>query len=149
MKGLIQDDHMPLNKYILTANGEDYVFTEVSGIEEELNTVQMPDRTVRSGGRTNTIEFTVMLPLHHVEEQSRMEAWFEQSQISGIENGVDPNYKRTGLLRAISLSGAVEAQWSLIQLFPSKRALPDFEMNNDGEMAQVEWTLVCSDAIKL
>jgi len=151
VKGIIQEDHIPLNKYILSVAGigTDFIFTTLSGIEEELNVVEMPDRTVATGGRTNTIEFSCMLPLHHQAEQAAMEAWFQEAQGDGREGKVSLAYKKSGLLRLISISGEYEAQFQLDELFPSKRALPDYDMNDDGEMSQVEWTFRASDIRKI
>lgn len=150
MKGTIQEDHIPLNKFILSVSGigVDLIFTTVSGIEEELDAVDMPDRTKATGGRTQAVEFTAMLPLHHEVEQAAMEEWFNQTHGDGREPNVDLAYKRTGTLRLPSISGAIQVSFTLDELFPTKRALPDFEMDNEGEMAQVEWTFVASDIRK-
>lgn len=145
MKGVIDADHIPLNKYILSVEGlPDLTFTTLSGVEEELNVAELPDRTVRTGGRTNTVEFSCMLPLHHEAEQRAMETWFAQAQGEGREGKVDLAYRKPALLRLISISGNYEAQFNLEGLFPSKRALPDFDMNDDGDMAAVEWTFRAS-----
>lgn len=147
MKAVILEDHIPLNKFILSVDGIDidFTFTTLSGIEEELDVAEMPDRTVASGGRTKTVEFSAMLPLHHVSEQTAMEEWYNQTHGTGRNPTVDLAYKRAGTLRLSSISGDIQSTWLLDELFPSKRALPDFEMDNDGEMAQVEWTFRASD----
>lgn len=150
MKGVILEDHIPLNKYVLTVDGigVDLILTTVSGIEEELDVTDMPDRTVATGGRTQAVEFTAMLPLHHEVEQAAMEEWYAQTHGTGRSPTVDLGYKRTGTLRLSSLSNAIQAVFLLDELFPSKRALPDFEMENEGEMAQVEWSFRASDIRK-
>lgn len=150
MKGVIQEDHIPLNKFILSVSGigVDLIFTAVSGIEEELDVAEMPDRTVATGGRTKPVEFTCMLPLHHEVEQKAMEEWYAQTHGDGRSPNVDLAYKRTGTLRLPSISGAIQVTFVLDELFPSGRALPDFEMENEGEMAQVEWKFRASDIRK-
>lgn len=150
MKGVILEDHIPLNKFILSVSGigVDLIFTTVSGIEEELDSVEMPDRTVATGGRTKPVEFTAMLPLHHETEQAAMEEWFAQTHGDGREPSVNLDYKRTGTLRLPSISGIIQVSFVLDELFPCKRGLPDFEMESEGEMAQVEWTFKASDIRK-
>ena len=53
MKGAIKPNHMAVNKYTLTVIGMPPLTpTEISGLEEELQTVELPDRTRASGGNT-------------------------------------------------------------------------------------------------
>lgn len=145
MKGVIQEDHIPLNNFRLTVPGlPDFVFTAVTGLEEELDVTQLPDRTVASGGRTNTVEFDVMLPLHHVAEQLAMELWFRESQ-----DPAPPTYRKVGTLVLPTLSGQGERSFTLVGLFPRRRTLPDFEMENEGEMAAATWGMVASEIIPL
>lgn len=142
MKGVIQSDHIPANKFKLIVVGlpVNFTFTAVSGIEEELDTVDLPDRTVASGGRTAPVELTAVLPLHHTGEQAVMEAWFQESQ-----DPVLPSYKKPATLILTSLTGDTVRSFSFPDMFPAKRSVSDFEMDNDGEMSTVEWTLRASD----
>ena len=136
MKGVIQPDHMPLNKFQLIVAGlPPFVFTQISGIEETLDTVDLPDRTTASGGDTQPVEFTAMLPLHHLVEQAAMELWYTESR-----GPVSPNYKKAATLIHQSNTGAVVRSFSILGMFPSQRALPDLEMENEGEMAATTWT---------
>ena len=51
MKGSIQADHIPVNKYeFLVVGIPGLVFTEISGLEQETESVVLPDRTTASGG---------------------------------------------------------------------------------------------------
>lgn len=141
MKGVIQPDHIPVNKFRLIVIGlPDLTITELSGIEDELEVADLPDRTVASGGNRKASEFTFMLPMHHSVEQAAMEAWFLESQ-----DPVLPTYKKPGTLIHESISGATIRTFQLTGLFPKKRALPDLEMVNEGEMAAVEWTMSSDD----
>ena len=136
MKGAIQGDHIPLNKYQLIVLGmPELIFTEISGLEEELETVDLPDRTVASGGQTKTLEFTATLPAHHLIMQAAMELWFVEGR-----DPVASTYKKTATLILKSISGSTFRTYSLIGLFVCKRATPDLEMANEGEMATIEWT---------
>lgn len=145
MKGVIKKDHIPLNKFQLLVLGlPDFTFTAVSGIEEELDVTDLPDRTRASGGRTAPVEFTVMLPMHHIVEQAAMELWYAQSK-----DPVAVDYQKQGTLILPSISGNTIRTYSLIDLFPSKRGLPEFEMDNEGEMAAVEWTLNANEVLPI
>jgi hypothetical protein len=143
IKGAIDADHIPLNKYKLVVVGlPEITFTKVSGMEVELEAVDLPDRTRASGGQTKAVEFTATVPLHHVTEMAAMELWFTQSQ-----DPVAPGYKKAATLQRTSVSGAIIAQRSLVGVFPTKRKDPDNEMANEGELAEVEWTLSVDEVI--
>lgn len=145
MKAVIQPDHIPLNKFQLLVLGlPTFTFTALAGLEEELDVVDLPDRTVASGGRTQPQEFTVMLPTHHITEQAAMELWFQESQ-----DPVLPTYKKPATLLLPSISGQIVRSYSLIDVFPSKRTLPDVDFDNDGELSQIEWTLRASDMLPI
>lgn len=136
MKGVLLPDHMPLNKYVLTVAGlPPFTFTQIDGLEEELEAVDLPDRTTASGGNTKAIEFKASLPLHHLMEQSAMEGWFMESQ-----DPVSPAYKKQGTLVLRSISGILVKSFIIVGMYPFKRKTGDLEMNNEGELHVVEWT---------
>ena len=81
MKGVLAPDHIPKNKYELRVRGlPPITFTAVSGLEEELDKVDLPDRTGASGGNTKNGEFTARMPTHHTTERIALEAWFAECQ---------------------------------------------------------------------
>lgn len=138
MKGSIQSGHIPVNKYQLLFVGVPLLTpTTVSGIEEELQTVDLPDRTKASGGNTGASEMTIAIPAHHSVEIAAMETWWIESQ-----DPVSPLYKKAGslLMESVAIGGATRTV-NLMGVFPTKRKYPDLEMANEGEMAVVEWTL--------
>jgi hypothetical protein len=136
MKGVLQKDHIPVNKYQLLILGMPAItFTEISGIEEELQTTDLPDRTTASGGHTMPVEFTAQMPLWHTIERIALEAWFVECQ-----DPVSPLYKKEATLVLQSISGQSITTYSLLGLYISKRALPDLSMENEGEGAFAEWT---------
>lgn len=138
MKGAIQPGHIPLNKYQLLFIGIPLLTaTKVTGIDEELNVVELPDRTKASGGNTNPVETTISIPLHHSVEIAALEAWFLEGQ-----DPVLPTYKKAGslLMQSGSLVGPTRT-YNLIGVFITKRKLPDVEMKDDGNMAEAEYTL--------
>lgn len=141
MKGVLQPDHIPLNKYELTSViTRTIVFTEISGIEEELQVTELPDRTFASGGNTMPVEFTVKVPMHHSVDVNAMETWFQMGQ-----GKVLPGYKQSATLIQTSLSGKTKRVYALSGVFVSARSLPDLSMEDQGDMAIVEFTLRADD----
>lgn len=145
MKGDIQPDHMPVNKYEFLVIGLiPLTAVEVSGIEDELETTQLPDRTVASGGNRGPTEFELTMPLHHTAEQAAMEVWFKEGQ-----DPVLPTYKKPCTLIHKSISGNAQRSFTLLGVFPKKRKLPDLDKANEGEMASVVWTFSADDVFPL
>lgn len=143
MKGALQEDRMPTNKYQLKILTQpDFTPTAISGIEEELETVDLPDRTRASGGNTGPIEFTADFPMHHQVEIAALDLWFQEGQ-----DPVSPTYKKGGTLVVQSISGAKTKSYTLVGLFVTKRALPDFEMGNEGDLAVVTYTFSADDML--
>lgn len=141
MKGAIQPDHIAVNNYELLVLGlPPLTPTEISGIEDELQTVDLPDRTTASGGNRGPGDWTMMLPMHHLVEQGAMEAWLLEAQ-----DPVSPGYKKVATLIHKSISVTVLRTFSLLGLYTYKRTLPDLEMENDGEIALVEWAMKHND----
>lgn len=143
MKGVIEPDHIPLNKYKLTIIGlPEFTFTSVGGLEQALDKVVLPDRTVRSGGRTGVVEFDVTLPTHHTVQRAAMELWYQEGQ-----DPVSPTYLKPGTLILESLTGQNVVTLSMPDIFVSDRKLPDSEMDNDGELHETVYTLNASDIL--
>jgi uncharacterized membrane-anchored protein len=145
MKGAIKADHIPLNKYKLIVLGlPPLTPTEISGIEDTLQTVTLPDRTMATGGNREATECTMYIPMHHTLERLACEAWYREAQ-----EPVLPSYKKAATLVMQSNTGTIVATYTLVGVFISKRVLPDLEMESNGEMAQVEYTLTIDDIIPL
>ncbi len=145
MKGEIKADHIPVNKFRFSVLGLlELTAVEVSGIEDELETTQLPDRTVATGGNRGPVEFSIMIPMHHSLEQAGMELWFREAQ-----DPVLPTYKKPCTLSHLSLTGTGNRNFTLVGVFPKKRTLPDLEMANEGEMANVEWLMSADDVIPI
>lgn len=141
MKGVIEPGHIPVNKWVLSVTGAPpLTITEQSGIEDELEVAELPDRTVASGGNRKASEFDLTMPEHHAVEQLYMEAWYKASQ-----DPVLPGYKRAATLIHYNIHGVAAKRWQLTGVFPKKRALADREMVNEGEMASVVWTMSSDD----
>lgn len=142
IKGKIKPDHIPVNKYMLILETLPLIMTltNIGAIEEDLDRVDLPDRTRASGGNTKAIETTIKQPMHHSAEVAQMEGWFEECQ-----DPVSINYKKVGSLLGISLSGETIRSYALDGVFLTKRALPEWSMENEGDMAEIEWGLSIDD----
>lgn len=143
MKSVLLPDHIPLNNYELVVPDSPgrLWFTAVSGLEQTLETVDLPDRTKASGGNMTAVEFTASHPKHHAIEDAYLEAWFQMGRIAA------PTYKKLGTLLVRSISGLQTRSYSLFNLFISARSTPDLEMENEGELFQTEWTFMCDDIL--
>ena len=138
LKGLIKPDHIPVNKFDLIVVGivvPRIRFVTISGLEEEIQSVDMPDRTTASGGNTTPVEFTGAVMAHHILEQAALEAWYKEGQ-----DPVSPFYKKVGTLLLKSISGRIFRTFSMSGLWCQKRVTPELDMANEGEPALIEWT---------
>jgi len=145
MKGVIKEDHISTNNFELLIIGLPPITPiSVSGLEDELQTVQLPDRTNVSGGNRGPSEFDVAIPMHHTIERAAMELWYLEGQ-----DPVSPTYKKPGTLIFKKISGAIGASFTLLGAFVKKRALPDAEMEGEGEMATVTYTISVDDHLPI
>jgi hypothetical protein len=104
----------------------------------------MPDRTVASGGNRAASEFDITIPAHHAVEQAALELWYKEAQ-----DPVSPTYKRTATLTMYRIDGTPGRTFTLVGVFVKKRALPDMELANEGEMAGVTWSLSVDDILPI
>lgn len=138
IKGTMQPDILQVHKFQLFVTGlpVPFTLTSLSGIEDELDVAELPDRTNASGGRKKQVEFEIGIPAHHTLEVAQMELWFQECQ-----DPVLPTHKKVGTVVIFSQSNIKQGFVSLVGLFPSKRAMPDLELDNDGEMAVLTYTM--------
>lgn len=144
LKGRIQSNHIPKNNYELQVTGlaKSILLTEISDIPEELDVVDLPDRTAASGGHTRATEFTAMQPSHHDVEVKIMEAWFQESQ-----DPVAATYKKTGTLIQKAIDGSIVRAYGLQGIFPKQRSIGEMSMENEGELQLIEWTFSVDDVL--
>lgn len=135
MKEVLLPDHIPVNNFELIVVGAPPLkFVTLDGFDEEVDTTDLPDRTVASGGATKSIEFTATHPKHHAVEDAFLEAWFVESKLAL------PSYKKPATLLIKSISSLQFKTFSLIWMFPSKRKTADLDIANEGELNVNEWT---------
>ena len=142
LKGLILPGHIPVNKFQLIFPGiPPLTVTKLGGLEEELEVVEQPDRTVHSNGQTKATELSLELCMHHVVEQAAMELWYAASK-----DPVLPGYKRDGTLIHLSVAAVgLPVVFAVIGVFPKMRKTPEMDMSNESDAAIVEWTLSVDD----
>lgn len=135
-KGTLQPDHMPVNKFEFNLVGMPTIdWATVSGMEEELDVVDLPDKTQASGGNTTPVELTATHPVHHKAQSVALEGWW-----SACQDPVSPSYKKVGYYKMFSLSDQITRTWPLLNIFMTGRTLPDGDSENEGEIALAEYT---------
>lgn len=143
MKGAIRPNHIPKNKgKLIVAGLPPLTLTTISEIAEEVEKVDIPDRTTASGGQKKAVEFTATLPSHHDAEVAAVEAWFVQGQ-----DPVHPLYKKVGTLVQERIGFGLPKTYTLVGLWISKRQIPNSEMANEGEMQELELTFQADNVI--
>lgn len=143
LKNSLFPDHIPVNKFELIVVGAPgpMKFIKITGLERELETVSLPDRTTASGGNVKPVEFTATHPKHHVVEDTFLEAWLKESELAV------PSYKKAGSLLIQSISGLVTRSYTLLGLYPCKSATPDLDAENEGELFVTTWTFKADNII--
>jgi len=143
LKGAVQPNHIPVNSFELIVIGlavPTIFLTEITGLDQETEKVDLPDRTVASGGNKKALEFTAMSFEHHTEELSALEAWRQE----GVDP-VTPTYKKTATLIKRGIEGQVLTRRALTGLWIPQRKDADLDVANEGDPAMVEWSFSADD----
>lgn len=137
-KGTIQTNHFPNNQYRLVVPAFPLITTilEIDGLDIETETVDMPDRTVVSGGHRKTLDFTVKVPTHHTEEMTSWQAWLQMGAFPVV-----PGYKQPVTLVQTGLHGDKVKVYEIIGMFPYKKGLAGMSMKDEGNLS--ETTINC------
>lgn len=135
LKGKIQENPYPVNKFRLLVTGLPEVTLVTSDeIEETLTIVTMPDRTKRSGGQTDPIEFSGTIPAHHEVERLALDQWYNQAK-----DPVTPGYRKAGSIVFERADGARILPFEFTNLWISGRTVPAGDMANDGDPALITY----------
>jgi hypothetical protein len=138
IKNVLQENRIQMNKFSLSFQpgvGE-VTLMSVGELEEELDTVDLPDRTTRSGGRKKQIEFDVVQPAHHDIEVAAMEAWYVDCQ-----DPVAPDHLKVGTYTRFDQQGTPRRTVTLDNCWLSKKVESESDLDNDGEQATITWTV--------
>lgn len=145
IKGELSQGYIPINKFSMVVEGiASMTVIEVSGIEQELETVDLPDKTVATSGRAGTTEFSIKVPAHEDVTMAALDTWWKSCQ-----GDVAMDYKKKATLSLLDTFGLPKANWSISGMFPTKRALPELNAGSEGEMAMAEWTFKADDVVKV
>lgn len=145
MKGEILPNIITINRYKLSILGIiDLTPVTITGIEDELETVKLPDRTVASNGQRKSTSFTMGIPAHHELEKVAMEAWFIEGQ-----DPISPIYKKTCTLEMTAIAGDGSATFTLVGVFPMKRGIPALALTDEGTMATFEWAMSVDNVLPI
>lgn len=141
MKGRIKPDHIKVNEFELRIAGVLTLFPiEVTGIEKENPSIDLPDNTTAAGGNPKPIEFVVKVAAHHKDEVVYWNQWAEAAV--GVQG---PLYKRPVVYTMRSGTNKNLLIANLEGVWVTKTKLPDGEMKNDGEIAIIEYTCKADD----
>ena len=141
LKNVIAADELGVNKFKFLVNGIIPIFfLEVKGLETEVESATLPDQTTVSGGRKKISTFTGKVPAHHLVEVRALEEWQKQSV-----DPVDPGYKKSGTLIFQSKTGLKLKAWNIKGCWCSKEKLPDADLKDEGNEAEVEFTFMADD----
>ena len=137
-KGRVITDHIPVNNFeMIIGGGTRILFVTVSGLEQEVEKVTLPNRTTVSGGNTPSKEFTATMFEHHTVELNFMRQWMKDSLAAKIDV-----YKKNVTLIKKTVSGNVPAgitrQLNGVFVFNEKDA--DLDLSNEGDPAMVEFS---------
>jgi hypothetical protein len=146
-KGELSVGYIPNNKFILSIpelGVGDLKIIEVSGIEQELETVELPDKTVATSGRAGIIEFTIKIPAHEDGSIAAINRWF-----MGCRGNVASDYKKDGTLTLQNTFGTTVSSWTISGMFPTKRTLPELNSSGAGDLTMAEWAFKADDVVKI
>jgi hypothetical protein len=137
IKNVVQPNRVQVNKYqlIVQPGVGSVLLVSIGGLEEELDKVDLPDRTSRSGGREKQGETEIVQPMHHDLEVLAVETWYRMCK------NTLPLYLKLGILMIFDEWGSPRKRYTLPNCWLSKRKHADLELDNDGEMATITWTM--------
>lgn len=146
LKGRVDPDHIPMNKYELAVVGltTSVTFTKVSGLEQENAVIDLPDRTRAPGGQVSASEIVVEVPAHHTSEVAAMDLWWAEGQ-----DPITSTAKKAGTMSYTSGTGDIARVYALLGAWISKRKLPDADMSDDGNMSVVVYTIQLDSATRI
>ena len=137
LKGKIQKDIIAGNKYTVRVGVKEIICTTVSAIEEAIQTIDPPDGTTASGGRTEVSEFTIAVPAHHQIDMVYMNEWF-----AACQDPVLPTAYRMVTVKGSSSSGNINRIDTCFGCHITGRQSAEYLMEDGGSsMTVVEFTI--------
>jgi len=135
IKGQVLAGAAPRSKFRVSILGlPPFYATKFTGLESELETVELADRTMQSAGNTKASTADVAGYVHHAIEAAAWDAWWVQSQAGA------PGYKRGAVVEVLGPSDVPVAIYALAGVFPTKWSLGDLDKTST-EATEITYSL--------
>jgi hypothetical protein len=135
LKSVIPKDIIAGNKFTLSVDNEDLLVVSVSSPEESLQTVELPDGTMASGGRTDPSEITIIIPQHVEASKIFLDTWWQ-----GCKDPVAPNAYKSITVTGESSSGQITSTSTGVGVFIKDRTGATYSLEDGTEMTTIEYT---------
>ena len=145
LKGKILKDVISGNNFVLLVGAKAILCTNISSIEETLQTIDLPDGTTASGGRTEVSEFSITVPAHHEVDVAFMDHWMRNGK-----SPVVPGAYRTVVVKGNANSGGPGRTDTCFGTHVVGRSSSEYSMEDGGtSMTTIEYTLRCDNVVHL
>ncbi len=143
IKGEVLAGAAPRSKFRLFVAGlPPFYATKFTGLESELEVLELADRTRQSAGHTKASNADVSGYVHHTIEAAAFDAWWVQSQAGGV------GYKRAATLEMLGPDDVPVAIYALAGIFPTKWAMGDLD-RTATEAVEITYSLSVDSVLKL
>lgn len=80
VRSAIERDILNTNNYEVVVDGRTLTVISVSDFPEETEVIMLPTRVPVSGGNRSALQFSFVVPTHHVEEMAYLRDWYAKAQ---------------------------------------------------------------------
>lgn len=141
VKCVINPDELKVNKgKLIVAGIVPILCTEIKGLKAEGELATLPDQTNVSGGRNKAGTFTIKIPAHHFITVRALEEWKKKAM-----DPQDTDTKKSATLIFLSGTNLKFKSWALEGVWVVTETMPDMELKDEGNEAEVEFTLSFDD----
>lgn len=140
LKGVIPKDIIAANKFTVAVDNVEILAVSVSGPDESLQTVELPDGTAASGGRTDPSESTIVIPQHATEAKLFMDTWW-----NSCKDPVQPTAYKNVTVIGTSSTGAQSATDTWIGAFIKGRKSAEYSLEDGTTMTVLEYSVSIDD----
>jgi len=139
VKGALEQNPAQKHRYkmlVVGLNPAELHPTSISGIEAMTGVAELPDRTRISDGVIKAGSFTIKIPGHHKIELASLNSW-----LGDVKTKAPSDYKKDATIIAYDGGRNAVRVITLSNVWPEGYSESDFEMGNEGEMSEIEWTM--------
>jgi len=115
---------------------EDITFTSISGLEQEIDAAESPDRTAHSTGIAKNVTLTVKCASHDDASISAMYEWYDECW-----GNVSEGYKKTGTLAFEDNRGIARKVYYLEGAWLKKFADDEAQMEESSKIHETEFSV--------